>query len=55
MVSRGDSAHFWPLLVIVATVAMPWLVGIVRAWRWLPRDDYLPPSLAERARRRLWQ
>jgi len=45
----------WPVFVIVAAVATPWLVGIVRAWRRLPRDGHLPLSLAEWARRRLWQ
>jgi hypothetical protein len=32
----------------------PWLIAIAWTWRRLPRDDYVPPSLGESVRKRLW-
>ena len=32
----------------------PWIVAIVWFWRHTPRDDTVPLSMAEEARRRLW-
>jgi hypothetical protein len=33
---------------------MPWIVGIAWFWRHLPRDGAIPPSMADRARQRLY-
>jgi len=40
-------------LLIVAIAGSPWIVGIVWALRQRPRDGAIPPSMGERARRRL--
>jgi hypothetical protein len=34
--------------------ASPWLAAIAYVWRRAPRMDGPPPSMAERARERLW-
>jgi hypothetical protein len=34
--------------------ASPWLAAIAYAWRRAPRLDGPPPSMADRARDRLW-
>jgi hypothetical protein len=51
VVPVGHSAGVIALLVALAATS-PWLVGIVFVWRQLPRDDYLPPSLADTLRAR---
>lgn len=32
----------------------PWIVAIILMWSRAPRPDRVPPSMAERARERLW-
>jgi hypothetical protein len=45
-----DALQLW---LIVLAAGAPWIVGIVWAWRRLPRDGAVPLSLGERARQRL--
>jgi hypothetical protein len=41
-------------LALSLLFAAPWIAAIVWAWLRLPRDDYMPPSLGESVRKRLW-
>jgi hypothetical protein len=49
----ADSFPLWSWLLPLLFGA-PWIVAIVWFWRQRPRDDFVPPSMAEEARRRLW-
>jgi hypothetical protein len=49
----ADSFPLWAWLLPFLFSA-PWIVAIVWFWRHTPRDDETPPSMAERARDRLW-
>jgi hypothetical protein len=44
----------WTGLLVIPIVGAPWIVAIVWYWRRIPRDDYVPPSMSELARQRLW-
>ena len=46
----SDRAVFWLLLPVVCS---PWIVGIVWAWRQIPRDGAIPVSLGELLRQKL--
>ena len=42
------------VVLIILAAGSPWIVGIAIAWRHRVRDGYVPPSMADRARKRLW-
>jgi hypothetical protein len=42
-------------LVVLLLLVAPWIVGIVYYWRRRPRDGWIPPSIADMARNRLWR
>jgi hypothetical protein len=42
------------LALLVLFVVTPWLAAIVYYWRRRPRDGFVPPSLADLNRSRLW-
>ena len=52
-IEHGHDPASWLFPVIGASLALPWLVAIVWAWRRRIRDGAIPLSLGERARRRL--
>jgi hypothetical protein len=41
-------------LLVTLLLASPWLVFLAYTWLRAPRLDGPPPSLADRARERLW-
>jgi hypothetical protein len=49
----AESFPLWSFLLPILFGA-PWIVAIVWFWRQRPRDDEVPLSMAEHARRRLW-
>jgi hypothetical protein len=49
----ADSFPLWAWLLPILFGA-PWIVAAVWVWRNTPRDDTATPSMAERARQRLW-
>ena len=53
MVTRGHDPATWVLPVILASVALPWLVAIWYVIRNRPRDGAVPMSMGERARRQI--
>ncbi|HZO96511.1 MAG TPA: hypothetical protein VFB42_03980 [Gaiellaceae bacterium] len=42
-----------PRWTLPLLVAVPWVAGIWWAWHRRPRDGWVPPSMGERALRRL--
>jgi hypothetical protein len=45
----------WWYWLLPLPFAAPWIVGIVYFWRHRIRDGAVPLSMADAARRRLWQ
>ena len=39
---------------VLLLLGAPWIVAIIWTWSRAPRSDRVPPSLAGRARERLW-
>ena len=50
----NGSEPWWAWVVFPLGFGVPWIVGIVWAWRRRPRDGAIPLSAADEARRRLW-
>jgi hypothetical protein len=43
-----------PWWILPILFGAPWLVGIACYWPRVRRDGYVPPSLAEQVKERLW-
>ena len=48
------TGSWWFVFVIILAVGAPWIAAIVYYWPKVRRDGYVPPSLAEVVRDRLW-
>jgi len=51
MVAAGS---WWFPFVVVLVVGAPWVAAIAYYWPKVRRDGYVPPSLGEVVRERLW-
>ncbi|MDX6619617.1 MAG: hypothetical protein QOK36_2003 [Gaiellales bacterium] len=45
----------WWVWLLPVGFAAPWITAIIGFWRTRSRDDELPPSMADEARKRLWE
>jgi hypothetical protein len=52
MLAAGDT---WFVAVIILAAGAPWIVAIAYYWPKVRRDGYVPPSLAQIIKERLWR